>query len=257
MKTQSRKGNKMKNTKIIIATCVLIAAAAIISFANRTTTPPRTISVTGECLTSVPKDRVAITLRVTTLNKSAAESMKLATTKIAKITEYLKTQDVKMQTTQFDSYEKTEWNRNTQKSVSLGVETNIAVEVSADNIEKIESILSQFAGQSDVYSENLRMFTSSEAMQPVLENCLGTAVENARARANALAAGDNRRAGKMLDVSYGANASDTYRPTSNFMARSAKMAVMETAMDGAVATGGIVAKDTEVSVTVNATFEIK
>lgn len=245
------------NNKFIAVAGVIIVAGAIIACAGHRAPMPRTISVTGECLTSVPKDRTAITLRVTTLNKSAAESMKLATTKIAQITEYLKSQDVKMQTTQFDSYEKTEWDRNAQKSVSVGYETNIAIEISADNVDKIETVLARFAGQPDIYSENLRMFTSSEAMKPVLEDCLGTAVENARARANALAAGDNRRAGKMLDVSYGTNTSNAVRPTSNFMLRSAKAAVMETAMDGAVAGGGIVSKDTEVSVTVNATFEIK
>ena len=52
--------------------------------------PPRVISVDGQCLTSVAKDRTAITLRVTTLDKSAATSMKKATAKIAEITESLK-----------------------------------------------------------------------------------------------------------------------------------------------------------------------
>ena len=71
----------------------------------------RTVSVSGECLTTAPKDRTAITLRVTTLDTSAAVSMKQATAKVAEITEYLKKQDVQMQTTDFNSYEKTEWNR--------------------------------------------------------------------------------------------------------------------------------------------------
>ena len=47
---------------------------------------PRTISVNGECLTTAPKDRTAITLRVTTLDKSAATSMKMATAKVNEIT---------------------------------------------------------------------------------------------------------------------------------------------------------------------------
>ena len=80
----------------------------------------RKINVNGECLTSVAKDRTAITLRVTTLDKNAAVSMKKATEKVAAITDYLKTIDVKMQTTEFDSYEKTEWNHDLQKSISLG-----------------------------------------------------------------------------------------------------------------------------------------
>lgn len=217
---------------------------------------PRVISVDGQCLATAPKDRTAITLRVTTLDKSAATSMKMATAKIAEITNFLKTQDVQMQTTEFNSYERSEWNRELEKSVVLGTETTIAVEVSATSIETIEKILTQFAGQTDVYSESLRMYTSAEAMKPVLEDCLATAVENARERANALAAGDGRTAGKMLSVSYNAGTSSSIQPrASNFLTASAKMAVADA--EAFSAAGSIVAKDTEVSVNVSATFEIK
>ena len=243
------------NKKIILIAAVVVSAALLLLCGGRSEQKvPRTISVTGECLTTAPKDRTAITRRVTTLDKSAAASMKQASAKMAEITAYLKKQDVKMQTTQFDSYEKTEWDRTAQKSIVLGIETNIAVEVSADSIDTIEKILTQFAGQQNVYSENLRMFTSSEAMKPVLEKCLGVAVENARGRANALAAGDGRRAGKLLAIEYGASTSNVARPTSNFL-RSAKMAMTEDA--GAYAGGGIVAQDTQVTVNVSAVFEIK
>lgn len=244
------------NKKLVwgVGIVAVVAVLAVWSAKSRNT-QPRTISVNGECLTTAPKDRTAITLRVTTLDKSAAESMKQATAKIAQITSFLKTQDVKMQTTQFDSYEKTEWDRNAQKSIVLGIETNIAIEVSANNIETIENVLSQFAGQPNIYSENLRMFTSTEAMKPILEECLGTAVENARTRAGALAAGDKKRAGKMLAVAYDTNVQNVVRPTANFLRSASKeMAVMDA---GVMTGGGIVAKDTEVSVTVSAVFEIK
>lgn len=217
---------------------------------------PREIVVNGQCLTSAPKDRTAITLRVTTLDKSAAASMKMATAKINEITNFLKTQDVQMQTTEFNSYERSEWNRELEKSVVLGTETTIAVEVSADNIETIEKILTQFAGQEDVYSENLRMYTSAETMKPILEGCLSAAVENARERADALAAGDGRSAGKLLRVSYDVGGSASVQPrSSNFLTASAKMAVADA--EAFSAAGSIVAKDTEVSVSVSATFEIK
>ncbi len=243
------------NKKILFGAAFIIVAAAIIALGGGRNDAPRTIAVNGECLTTAPKDRTAITLRVTTLDKSAAASMKQASAKMAEITEYLKKQDVKMQTTQFDSYEKTEWDRVAQKSVVLGIETNIAVEVSADSIDTIEKILTQFAGRQNVYSENLRMFTSSEAMKPVLEDCLGRAVENARMRANALAAGDGRRAGKMLAVEYGANTTSIARPTANFLRSAKMMAVAEDA--AAYAGGGIVAQDTQVTVNVSAVFEIR
>jgi uncharacterized protein YggE len=228
------------------------AVLALIFGALERREEPRTIATTGECLTTAPRDKTAITLRVTTLDKSAATSMKMATAKIAEITEYLKTQNVQMQTTQFNSYEKTEWNREEQKSVTLGIETTIAVEVSANSIETIEKILTQFAGQTNVFSEDLRMYTSPETLKPIVEDCMARAVENARARAYALAMGDGKRAGKLLAVSYGTQSGDVVRPVSNLM-RGAKLEVAA-AMDAA---GTIVGRDTDVSVGVSAVFEIR
>ncbi len=214
----------------------------------------RKINVSGECLASAPKDRTAITLRVTTLDKNAAKSMKMATTKMSEITDYLKNLDVKMQTTEFNSYEKTEWNHVAQKSENLGIETRMAVEVSSSNPDIIETVLNKFAGQPDVYTENLRMFTSTETLKPITEKCLGIALENARSRADTLARADNQRAGKLLSVSYD-NISYNERPFANYRVVAAKF---EESMDsGAYAGGGLVSKDTEITVSVSATFEIK
>lgn len=229
------------------------AVLALIFGALERKSEPRTIAVNGECLTTAPRDRVAITLRVTTLDKSAATSMKQATAKIAEITDFLKNQDVEMQTTQFNSYEKTEWNRDEQKSVTLGIETTIAVEVSANSIEEIEQILSQFANKPNVYSENLRMYTSPEVLKPITEKCLSVAVENARTRANALASGDNKRAGRLISVSYGTNASDSVAPINGLLRT--KMVMASSVADNAA--GTIVSRDTDVSVVVSAVFEIK
>jgi len=245
----------MKKTLIWIGSVIGVGAllALVFVFIDKPTNI-RTVNVSGECLTSAPKDRTAVILRVTTLDKNAAKSMKIASAKMAEITDYLKTLDVKMQTVEFNSYEKTEWNHVTQKSENLGFETRIAVEVSANNTDIIESVLNKFAGQPNIYTENLRMFSSSEILKPILEKCLSTAVENARIRANALLSADNHKAGKLLSVSYG-NVSYQERPFANYRVMAAKF---EESMDtGAYAGGGLVSKDTEITVTVSATFEIK
>ena len=213
---------------------------------------PKTISVNGECLTTAPKDKTAITLRVTTLAPTAVESVQSATKQTAGITEYLKKMPVEMQTTQFNSYEKTEWNRDEQKSVSLGIETTIAIEVSANSIETIEDVLGVFSGMKNVFSENLRMYSSPAVLQPIMEKCLGVAVENARVRANAIAAGDGMRAGKLLSVSHGTDTMDSGVPANLMRTKMVTASAMDTAMGGT-----IVAKDTDVSVSVNAVFEIK
>ncbi|MBO7642863.1 MAG: SIMPL domain-containing protein [Alphaproteobacteria bacterium] len=235
----------------------IIGAGAVMSLVFDVVRSPsmvRTISVRGECLTTAPRDKTAITLRVTTLDKSAATSMRNATQIVAKITDFLKTKDVEVQTTEFNSYEKTEWNRDLQKSITLGIETSIAVDVSSKNIETIESVLNEFAGMENVYSENLRMYTSAEVLKPIMEKCLGVAVENARVRADALAAGDKRRAGKMLSVSYETNGGNNVMYKNIAPRMMAMGAMTESAMD---VSGSLMSKDSDVSVSVSATFEIR
>lgn len=234
-------------------TWILGAILAVIGYTYFYPETPKTVSTNGECLTTAPRDRTSITLRVTTLNKNALKSMRDATAQMAEINTFLSALDVKTQTTEFNSYEKSEWNHTTQKSVNLGFETTIAVEVSADNMDVIEQVLNQFAGQPNIYVGNLQMFTSAETLQPIMEKCLGDAVKNARERANALVAGDNRTVGKLLSVSYG-NATYDYNPTANYRLMAAK-ATAESMDAGAF--GTLTSKDTNVSVKVSATFEIR
>ena len=245
----------MKKTFIWIGTVIGVAAVMSLGFdALRKPTPTKTVSVVGECLTTAPKDKIAITLRVTTLAQNAADSMRDATAQMANIVAYLKTQPVEVQTTQFNSFEKNEWNRETQKTDFLGIETNVAVEVSADTITTIETVLAKFAGQKNVFSENLRMYTSAQTLKPIMEECMAAAVENARVRADALVAGDGKTAGKLLSISYGTNNGydiDTAYPTLR-MAKATSFSA-----GNFDTTGTIVSKDTDITVSVNAIFEIK
>lgn len=244
----------MKRSFFVGACSLLVFLTGIALLWSDNNEIPHTIAVSGECLTTAPRDKTAITLRVTALADSAAQSMRDATSQMAEITEYLKTLPVQLQTTQFNSYEKTEWNRDEQRSVTLGIETTIAVEVSANSIDEIEQILSQFANKQNVYSENLRMYTSPEVLKPIMEQCLSVAVENARTRANALASGDNKRAGELISVSYNTSANDSVTPTNGLLRT--KM-VMAASVADTSATGTIVSRDTDVSVSVSAVFEIK
>jgi uncharacterized protein YggE len=87
-----------------------------------------------------------------------------------------------------------------------------------------------------------------------MEECLGDAVRNARERANALVSGADRRVGKLLSVTYGNATYDA--PTANYRLMSAKVASESMDM-GAGAFGTLSNKDTNVSVKVSATFEIR
>ena len=244
---------KIMQEKIFSISAIVLCICVLGVWGINRMAEPQTISVNGECLTSAPKDRTAITIRVTVVDKSAAKSMKLASAKVAEMNEYLKTLDVKVQTSDFNSYEKTEWNRTTQKSEFVGIETNISLDVSAQNIDTIETILTKFAGQPDVFVSNLRMFTSAETLKPVTESCLESAVQNARSRASALAAGANKKVGKLLAVSYSTGGAHNTMPTANFRLAKASMDMATESYTG----GAITGKDTDVSVAVSAIFEIK
>ncbi len=243
----------MKFKKSLIWTASVIGAGAVMSLlfgAIDRPDVPRTVSVTGNCTTSVPRDRTAITLRVTTLDKNAATSMRMATAITGEITKFLAGRDVEMQTTEFNSYEKNQWNQELQKSETVGIETSISIEVSAHSIDTIESVLNAFAGRENIYPENLRMYTSPAAMQPAIEKCLDAATQNARLRADALIAGENHHAGKILSVSYGTTATPSV-PMPRMMTK------MATADTGVNTYGTLVSRDTDVSVSVSATFEIR
>ena len=89
-----------------ITTWIIGAMLAVVGYTYFYTESTNTVSTTGECLTTAPRDRTAITLRVTTLDKNALQSMRMATQQMAAINAYLATLDVKTQTTEFNSYEK-------------------------------------------------------------------------------------------------------------------------------------------------------
>ena len=62
-----------KKQKLFLA--MAVCAFGLVLFGINRFSAPDTISVGGECNVSVPKDRTAVTLRVTVTDKSAAKSM--------------------------------------------------------------------------------------------------------------------------------------------------------------------------------------
>lgn len=211
------------------------------------------ISVQGECLGSAIKDRTAVTLSVRVLDSNPGASMARAQSTADALAEFAKRQEdstLQIQTTRFDAYEKTEWSRTEEKSIVLGTETTISMEISSQSKSTIEYILSNLSGYENVYPENLRMYTSAEKMMPALEECLEDAVKNARQKASAIASADGLEVGRMTSAEYGRVAGSNdggYQPV---MARGI-------AMDAKASNFGLFAKDTEISVTVSATFELK
>lgn len=236
-----------KKTLILIGIIITFLIISVSVYILKPVTK-RTVGVTGECTTMVPKDNVAITLRITTLDKNSAVSMNQASQKLAEMMEFFKTQDVQVETTGFNSYEKTDWDNKSQKQISVGIETNISVEVFAKNRAIIESVLDKFAGSKNIYSDNLRIFTSKQASQKATESCLDLAIKNARERAEVIAKSENKSIGKMISAQYLQNYTSEDFENIQFSARASKTDSVPIQLSN---------RDSEITVNVNAVFEIK
>ncbi|MDR0967905.1 MAG: SIMPL domain-containing protein [Rickettsiales bacterium] len=205
----------------------------------------RVINVIGECTTNVSRDITAITLRIETLAPTGGESIAMARTTYNNVSILLDLYpNVEKQTTRWESYEKTEWSNNAQKS--LGVQTIISVDVTSKTMGDIEKILRDAERLNNVYPENLRMFASDAAKKPAIEACLNDAVQNARADAERIAASEGASLGQMISAQYGTDGGGKPAP----------ILMRAVALDS-VANAGLMTTDEKISVTVSASFKLK
>jgi uncharacterized protein YggE len=239
-----------KSIYIVGATAIFLCG--VLAFSGWRTAPKsfRVVAVAGECNTTAEKDRMSIIIRVQSLNKSPSISMNVAREKMDRVAAAIsRISDDKMelQTLRFDSYEKTEWSNSQHKSITLGIETVIELEVSTPNKSTIESVWLYLPEDDGITARNLRMYSSPETIRNATESCLADAVKNAREKAEAIASADNLKVGRMISAGYGSGAS-------NFSPRPLMKAAVN--MMSESAGGGIFVRDSEISVSVSAAFEM-
>ena len=238
--------NFKKTIPWVILFFVLIGVIAFQWLASTSVIRNRSVAVVGECLGRTVKDTTGITLRIQTLGATGAESMAMARNAY-NITSAMLNQfeGLEIQTTRWESHEKTEWDGNQQKTV--GIQTIIGIDVSSKNANDIEEVLTKAEKIENVFPENLRMFTSNEKLKPALEACINDAVQNARAKAETIADSEGVRVGEMISAEYGRTA-DEAMPRPVFM-----RAVAADSLSGA----GLFSSDAEFSVTVRAVFQLR
>jgi len=255
MAKETNQSNPVTRGIIIAVASVLIGTGLYLCLRDAAA-PIRKVSVSGECLSTVAKDTTAVTLRFRAVNKNAAESNRLARAAydalVAKI-KNISDDTMKLNTTGFNSSEKREWSESDKKYVSIGIETSIDLDVSSKNRATIETILGVAGDSKNTEIQGLRMFAAPETLKSALEDCIKTAAENARDKAAALAAAGGSRVGKMLTAQF-------YRTTEDNNVRPVMMraAMYEDAVAAkALAAPELFSSDSDISVTVNAEFEIR
>jgi uncharacterized protein YggE len=218
------------------------------------------VSVTGECLRKVAKDRTAIVLEVKNLKPDSSAAVRASTATYNRISAYVagvqaKNPDVEIETTRMDTYDKTEWNQALKKNVKLGVESVIGLEVSVASRDLIGEILAEVSKDKDVYTNGLRAYASKELLKEEQGACLAEAVRDARARAESLAAANGQKIGPMVSVSSYQTVSGGAQPVM-YKARAANIMMADSVAESMPAPA-IFAGNVDLSVTVNANFKLK
>jgi uncharacterized protein YggE len=218
------------------------------------------VSATGVCTAKVSRDKLGITLAITALDKNAAVSLRAAQDAANTIISSIKKIDDKaleIQTARISSYEKTKWEKNT--SVLIGIESAIDIDITTDNSETINSVLSVSTGDKKVQilPRNMRNFSSRTVMDAAIAKCLEIAITDARGKAYAIATADGEKIGRLLSANFigGGNNFADYDAV-NILFERAPIAAGK-AMGKVMSSDYIQSSEGELSITIDATFRIR
>ncbi len=260
-----QKEKTMKNLSIntvFAATAAVVGAGLIALAISHNTNNFNSVNVTGECIKKVPKDRTAVVIEVKNTEQTNTTATKKSMDTYQKVSDSVismknNNPKIELETESIDSNQKYEWDGKQKKSVLVGYESIVRLKITSDKQEEISKILGEVTKYKDVYTGSLSTFTSRQLMKSEQEACIEEATKNAREKAIALADGGKTKLGRMISASFHqsvGNASNT-----GGMVRYAKAAVFEQSIAADSAAGGpqIFSGDNDISVTVNASFELR
>ncbi len=245
----------IKNLNINVVFVVIVAILGVFFIKPNNND---TINVYGTCSKKVNKDRVSIILNVKNLDKDGSIASQKSNKTYNTISQYvaeLKKQypEIEMETTEYNTYEKKEWNQNLKKNETLGIETIIGLEITAPKMEIVSNVLKEVSKLKDVYPNGFRTFVSKATIKQAQAECLDQAVKNAKLNATDIASAAGQKIGKMTNASV---YNDVENANSNMgllrMSANTKMSVMEDFVAPSLFAG-----NTDLTVNVNATFELK
>ena len=236
-----------------------VALYAVNMFVPRESREPPRVSVSGECLKRVVKDRTAIILEIRNLRADASAAVRASTETYNGISDYMKgvrdaNPGTELETTRMDTYDKYEWSQSKKRNEKLGVESVIGLEISTSDSALIGGILSAVSKNKDVYTNGLRTYVSKELLKSEQEACMSEAVKNARARAESIASANGQGIGPMVSAGSYQTVSRGPGPVL-YKARVANMMVQQS--EDEAGAPSIFSGAEEISVTVNAEFKLR
>ena len=185
---------------------------------------PAGISVTGECLKKVQRDRGAVTISSSLVAPTAKDSSKKAIEaheNIKSQIQALKLPDLTAATAGYSVNQECDYNPKLSSRQCSGYRTTISTRFETPNFTNLEDVIgiASQRGAQDV--SQLEAFVSPSLLKAERESCLEIATKNAQAKAEKIALGAGVKLAKLTSISEGAE--QAYQPpmTRGLMAMSA------------------------------------
>lgn len=174
------------------------------------------ISVTGECLKRVQRDRGAVTISSSIVAPTAKESSKRTIESHEKIKgeiQALKLPDLSVATSGYSVNQECTYNSKTSARECSGYRTTISTRFETPTFTNLEDIIgiASKLGAQDV--SQLEAFVSPLSLKAEREGCLEIATKNAQAKAQRIANGAGVTLGKLISISEGGE--DSVQPMSH------------------------------------------
>jgi uncharacterized protein YggE len=190
---------KASPNSIISLLAVSLAFTSLLSAQER----PTGISVTGECLQKVNRDRGAVTISSSIVAPTAKESSRKtieAHDAIKSTVQALKLSGLSASTSNYSVSQECEYNPKTSRPACAGYRTTISTRFETPNFTDLEQIIGIASQHGAQNVSQLEAFVSPALLKSERESCLEIATKNAHAKALKIATGAGVQLGKLISV---------------------------------------------------------
>jgi len=162
------------------------------------------ISVTGECLKKIQRDRGTVTVSSAIVSPTARESSTKtieAHEKIKAEVQALKLSELTLATAGYSVSQECSYNVKTSARECSGYRTTISTRFETSNLAQLEDVIGIASKLGAQEVSQLEAFVSPAVLRGEREDCLGVATRNARAKAQKIAEGAGVALAKLISVS--------------------------------------------------------
>lgn len=188
------------------------------------------ISVTGECLKKIARDRAAVTISSSIVAPNAKDSSKKAIEaheKIKSEVRGLNLTKLSVGTAHYSVDQECVYNSKIAGRICEGYRTTVSTRFETPTIVDLEEIIGIASKHGAQNVSRLEAFASPDSLKNERDSCLETATKDAYTKAQKIAAGAGVQLGKLSSVMEGTN-----EPIHPFMGRGAiAMSANESSME--------------------------